>query len=202
MRTEKKGSRAQALRSRAEAIAREAGVAEQREGMSPEEVRETLHELRVHQIELETQNEELRRVDATRARYCELYDMAPVGYCTVSEKGLILEANLTTGTLLGVARGALVDQPIARFILKDDQVIYYFHRKRLLEFDEPPACELRMVKQGGSIFWARMEATTGRDERGDPVFRVMISDISRAQAEPRSGCNWPPASSRTPAKGS
>ena len=67
-----------------------------------------LHDLRVHQIELETQNEELRRahveLDATRARYFDLYDLAPVGYCTLSAKGLILQSNLTAATLLGVVR--------------------------------------------------------------------------------------------------
>ena len=95
-----------------------------------------LHELRVHQIELEMQNEELRRaqaeLDAARARYFDLYDLAPVGYCTLSEQGLILEANLTAATLLGVARGALVKQPFTRFILKEDQDIYYLHRKTAL----------------------------------------------------------------------
>ena len=68
------------------------------------------------------QNEELRKtqakLEASRARYFDLYDLAPVGYCTVSEKGLILEANLTAATMLGVARGAAVKQPITRFILK------------------------------------------------------------------------------------
>ena len=91
----------------------------------------------MHQIELEMQNEELRRaqveLDAARARYFDLYDLAPVGYCTVSEEGLILEANLTAATLLGVARGALVKQPLTRFILTEDQDIYYLHRKQLFE---------------------------------------------------------------------
>ncbi len=88
--------------------------------LSPEETRQTLHELRVHQIELEMQNEELRRaqveISAARARYFDLYDMAPVGYCTICEKGRILEANLTATTLLGVARAKLVDRHISQFI--------------------------------------------------------------------------------------
>jgi PAS domain-containing protein len=115
------------LRQQAEAAARQeaAQSPETHEALSPAQMRQTLHELRVHQIELEMQNEELRRaqveLDAARARYFDLYDLAPVGYCTLSEPGLILEANLTAATLLGVPRGALVKQPISRFILPEDQ---------------------------------------------------------------------------------
>jgi PAS domain-containing protein len=60
-----------------------------------------------------------------------------VGYCTLSEQGLFLEANLTATTLLGVARSALVKQSISRFIVKEDEEIYYLHRKQLFETGEP-----------------------------------------------------------------
>src|ERR1035437_2844080 len=79
-----------------------------------------LYELRVHQIELEMQNEELLRthveLDAARARYFDFYDLAPVGFFTVSEQGLILEANLTAASRLGVARDALAQQRLTSFI--------------------------------------------------------------------------------------
>ena len=97
------------LRRQAEKIIRGkvARMSENLKALSPEEIRKTIHELHVHQIELEMQNEELRRaqaeLDAARSRYFDLYDLAPVGYCTISEKGLILEANLTAATMLGVA---------------------------------------------------------------------------------------------------
>jgi len=83
----------------------------------------------VHQIELEMQNEELRRAQAelgdTRARYFDLYDLAPVGYVTISEKGFVIEANLTIAGLIGVTRSDLVKQPISRFILPEDQDTYW-----------------------------------------------------------------------------
>ena len=105
------------------------------------EARELLHELRVHQIELEMQNEELRRaqmaLDASRARYFDLYDLAPVGYLTISESGLILEANLLACSIAGVSRGALVKQPISKLIVEEDQDIYYLHRKKLFATGEP-----------------------------------------------------------------
>ena len=178
------------LRKLAEEKAREKTTRspEKLEAMSSEETLRTLHELRVHQIELEMQNEELRtaqvELDAARARYFDLYDLAPVGYCTLSETGLILEANLTAATLLSVARGALGKQPITRFILREDQDIYYLHRKYLFETGEPQVCELRMVKKDGAPFWARLEATVAQGANGAPVGRVVLSDITeRKRAE-------------------
>src|SRR5512140_3177968 len=125
------------LRRRAEAMVpgRAAPPLDNLDALSPEEMRRTFHELRVHQIELELQNEELRQaqaeLDAARARYFDLYNLAPVGYCTVSEQGLILEANLTAAALLGVARTDLVQRPLTSFILPEDQDIYYLYRKQL-----------------------------------------------------------------------
>jgi len=175
-----------ALRERAEAIAREqsAQAPEDLEALPPEETTQALHELRVHQIELEIQNEELRRAQvdlaASQARYFDLYDLAPMGYVTVSEQGLILEANLTAATLLGVARGALVKQQISRFILKEDQDVYYWLHKTLLETGKPQACELRMRKQDGAPFWARLEATATQNADGAPVCRaVLTSPLAR-----------------------
>src|SRR3990172_4427764 len=116
-----------ALRRQAEGIAggKAFRIPENMESLSIEVARRTLHELRVHQSELEMQNEELRRaqaeLDAVRARYFDLYDLAPVGYCTLAETGLILEANLTVANVLGIARGGLVRQPLSRFIRDEDQ---------------------------------------------------------------------------------
>ena len=123
----------QALRCAAEDRLRELATrpSESIEADWPEAARQLLYELRVHQTELEMQNEELRRVqlelDATRARYFDIYDLAPVGYCTLSEQGLILEANLTAATLFGITRGELARQRLSRFILKADQDIFYLH---------------------------------------------------------------------------
>jgi PAS domain S-box-containing protein len=149
---------------------------------TPEALEHMLHELRVHQIELEMQNEELRRAQAEiedgRARYFDLYDLAPVGYCTLSEKGLILEANLTAATLLGVVRSALIKQPLSRFILKEDRDIYYLHRKHLFETGEPQQCELRLVKPDGAPFWAQLTGTAAQGQDGELVCRVVVSDIA------------------------
>ena len=142
-------------------------------------------DLRAHQIELEMQNEELRRtqekLDASRTRYFDLYDLAPVGYVTISETGLILEANITAANLLGIARDDLVKLRFSRFILNEYQGTFYLLRKQILETSEPQSCELQMARQGGAPFWARLEATTVRDESGAPENRLVLSDITESK---------------------
>jgi len=173
------------LRRRAEERVREkaAEMPELGRALSSEELRPVLHDLRVHQIELEMQNEELRRtqadLEASRARYFDLYDLAPVGYFTISEKGLILEANFTAATLLGVARGALIKQPLTRFIVPEDQDRYYLHRKQLFATGARQLLDLQLQRENGTQFWARFEATTAQDADGaTQVCRAVVSDVS------------------------
>ena len=145
-----------------------------------------IHELEVHQIELELQNQELRRsqaeLEVSRNKYFELYDLAPVGYLSISETGLILGANLTAAQLFGLERQAIRDKPFTRFIIPEDQDAYYQHRLRLFETGERQACEIRMLRQDGSNFWGRLEATVAPGaESGKPVFRTTISDITEGK---------------------
>jgi PAS domain S-box-containing protein len=141
-----------------------------------------LHELQVHQIELEMQNEELRRayvrLDTERARYVDLYDLAPVGYLTVSEKGFVQQANLTACSLLGVARGMLIGQAFSRFVLADDADIFYLLRKKILRNPAPQACELRMLTPAATPVCLHLDVSCARDEHGEPVLRITLSDIS------------------------
>ena len=186
------------LRWRAEEAARKNAIpsADIPGDLSPQDMREVIHDLRVHQIELEMQNEELRRaqveLSAARDRHFDLYDMAPVGYCIISQEGLILEANLTVVTLLGTARAALIKQPITRFILKEDQDTYYLHRRKFLQTGEPHACDLRMLRKDGTAFWTRLMATSaqaapttsGQATEATSASRLVLIDISeRRQVE-------------------
>jgi len=151
--------------------------------MSPEEIKHTVHELQVHQIELEMQNNNLRAIhtqlDAARARYFDLYDLAPVGYVTISEKGLILEANLAAATLLGVGRNMLAKRPFSQFILREDQDVYYLRRKQLVETGLPQRVELRMLKSDGEMFWSGLDAIAAQDDDGMPACRIIITNISK-----------------------
>ncbi|MBF0550313.1 MAG: PAS domain S-box protein [Deltaproteobacteria bacterium] len=159
------------------------------ETLWPEAAQQLLHELRVHQIELEMQNEELRltqaKLEDSRARYFNLYDHAPVGYFTVSEEGLILEANLMAAGWFGVPRNELPQQPLSRFILPEDQHVYADHGRKVFETGMPQVCELRIVGRDGAQFWVRLEATVAQDgQSGIPVARVVTSDITeRRQIE-------------------
>jgi PAS domain S-box-containing protein len=153
------------------------------DSMSPEQIRRLGHELQVYQLELEMQNEELLRtqveLDAARDKYFDLYDLAPLGYFTISEKGLILEGNLTGAKLLGMERHTLASQPFAGFIHPEDQDIYYHHRRRLFEMAAPQVCEVRMLRRDGSHFWAGLEATIAQDADGEPACRLTMTDITK-----------------------
>jgi PAS domain S-box-containing protein len=149
--------------------------------LAPEAAQQMLRDLTVHRMELELQNSELRRTQlqllASRARYFDLYNRAPVGYFTLTQAGLIQKANLTVADLLGVARAALVKQPLTNFILPADQDVYYHHRKQLVETGARQVCELRLVRSNGEACWVRLEATS-KPHPGGVVCRAVVSDIS------------------------
>ena len=175
---------ARELRERAlrEARQRALQIPENLSGLSLEDSGKLLHELRVHQIELELQNEELRRaqeeLEVSRGRYFDLYDLAPVGYLTIGEKGTVLEANLTLAGLLDMARSELVKQPWTRFICNEDQDVYFKHRKRLFSSGAPDGCEMRLVKSNGQTVWVRLEARVAQGADGTRVCRTAVSDVS------------------------
>ena len=152
--------------------------------MSPEAIQQTLQELRVHQIELELQNEQLRQrqeeLDAADVRFFDFYDLAPVGYVTVSEKGLILEANLTAAKLLGVGRSKLVKQLFSRYILKEDGDldIFSLHREKLFKNHTPQTWEMQMRTMDGTKFWAQIAALVVESANGAPICRIVMINIT------------------------
>lgn len=172
------------LRCRAEAVAAEklAQAEVNVEQMSADAAGKLLHELQVYQIELQMQNDELRRsqqsLEASRAIYFELYNLAPVGYLTISDQGLISEANLTFAVLLDTPLKTLIKQPFSQFVFREDQDGYYFWSKRLFETGEPQECELRMVNRNDMPFWIRLVANLSQENDGSTVVRAVVSDIS------------------------
>jgi PAS domain S-box-containing protein len=166
------------------------------EAFTQDESHHMAHELKVHQIELESQNEELRntqlKLEESRNRYFALYDLAPFGDITVSKDGLISQANLTAGNLLNLERGSLVGKSIGNFIIKDDQDAYYLFLNQLIKTGEAQICELRIKRNNDGEIWVRLESTCSdrvlqSSEKGDSEgygYRIILSDISeRKQAE-------------------
>ena len=182
--TKQKARSEESLRRRAEEIAR--GNGEQTARIFPEHPVDDpeiiLHELRVQQIEMEIQNEELlssqKELEASRTRYYELYNFAPVGYLTISDKGIISQVNLAFATLLAVPMKMLVRHPMTQFIFREDQDIYYFWRKTLMDTSAPQVCELRLQKNGGKQIWVRMVANLAKDKHGVTEIRAAVSDIT------------------------
>ena len=157
---------------------------------SPEELRRMLHELRVQKVELEMQNEELRRaqveLDASRVRYFDLYNMAPVGYCTLDESSIIREVNLMAANLLGLTREQLVACPITKFIATGSQDVFSQALRQTSATDTPQTCYLQLVHPeaamdattGSTPFWVGL-AMTGIENADDQrELRLVINDIS------------------------
>ncbi|MGA7143787.1 MAG: sigma 54-interacting transcriptional regulator [Desulfobacterales bacterium] len=147
------------------------------------DVNKLVEDLHIHQIELEIQNEELRRaqseLEVSRDGYSDLYDFAPVGYVTISEKGLILQANLACADMLGVERSSLIKKPFSRFVKKEDQDVFYLHRKTLFETKTKQVCELKLVRKDRTQFYAQLECILIKDTQGNITqTRTAISDIS------------------------
>ncbi|MFZ4481624.1 MAG: ATP-binding protein, partial [Rhodoferax sp.] len=140
---------------------------------------ESLH---THQIELKAQNEELIRSETelseARSRYFDLYNMAPVGYCTVNEKGLILDVNLTGSSMLGLPRCKLVGMAFYRLVLQEERPIYHLHSTALLTSRLPQECELRLTLPDGVSLWVHLMSSVEQEGQGASVLRVVISDIT------------------------
>jgi two-component system, cell cycle sensor histidine kinase and response regulator CckA len=150
-----------------------------------EKVREVIRELRVHQGELETQNEELLRahtvLERSTARYFDLYDRAPVAYVTVGARGRILEANLRAARLLGVDTHALFHAPFARFLSDDSVDTWHLERLALLESSAPRSFELTLKSGNGNLVSCLVEATLAVGTDGQPVARAAVIDLSARQ---------------------
>ena len=141
-----------------------------------------IHELEVHQVELELQNEELREVksdlELSRDQYQELYDYAPISYLTLTYQGLIKSINLTGAALLRRERAILLNKPLASFIAKSCFPIFYQHVADALANDRRHTCEVGLVSKGVSDTFIRLDSIGAVMGGGEKVIKVAISDIT------------------------
>ena len=153
-----------------------------------DDLHKLIEDLHVYQIELEMQNEELRRaqleIEKARDRYSDLYDFAPVGYFTISGKGLILEANLYGARLFNIERRNLINAAFNRFIPPQHQDKFYHYCKAVFKSKTKQTCDLELVRKNGTQFYARLESVAIGEKAGNRrQIRTTVTDISdRVQA--------------------
>jgi PAS domain S-box-containing protein len=154
-----------------------------------EDPRRLLHELQVHQVELEMQNGELLasrdRTEALLEKFTDLYDFAPVGYFTLDQMGRIVEANLTGATTLGFERSRLMRRRLLPFVDAASRPTFLRFLERSFEGEENNVCEVPLAKPDGTRLWARLHGTVALPFDGSPrLCQVAISDITHSkQAE-------------------
>jgi PAS domain S-box-containing protein len=168
------------LRERAEAAwkARHLDLGE----TNADDLARLVHDLEVHQIELEMQNEELRRaqseLEESRQQLSDLYDFAPVGYLTIDRSNVITEANLTCAAMLGVERGRLVGRPFTRFLSHGSQDAFYLATRA----DDARRPELVLRKTDGSHLRVSMEMARAVEPGGGTFYRCVLIDITAPHA--------------------
>ncbi len=150
------------------------------------------HELQVHRIELEMQNEELRRaqlaLEAARDRYVDLYDFAPLGYLTLDRFGLVGEANLTAARLLGIERAQLLGRRLSRHVAPADRERWHRHMAALVQGAAPGPIELALLGPGALHWHAQLDGLRVQAADAGPALRIALTDISarkRAESELR-----------------
>ena len=180
----RKSADAAGLRRRAEERLREQKTSSGRL-QTGQDLQRLVHELEVHQIELEMQNEELlearAEVEAGLKRYMDLYDFAPVGYFTFGRDGEIRQVNLAGARLLGVERSRLVGRRFGLCVSEADRPAFDALLKTAFESTATAACEVAILKEGTSPLVVRIEAAAAEDGR---ECRAVVADITeRKRAE-------------------
>ncbi|MHB8864159.1 MAG: PAS domain-containing protein [Pirellulaceae bacterium] len=170
------------LRRRAEDRLR-ANEASPAEVASVTDARALVHELQVHQIELEMQNEELQRarVEAEEAseKYLDLFDFAPVGYFLWDHEGRILELNLAGAALLGLERSSVVGKRLSQFMIRTDQATFAEFCQRVVQVDTKSFCELKLQPAGRAVdVLIEGRAVFTRDGQ-TPLCRAAVIDLTQ-----------------------
>jgi len=154
--------------------------------MPVKDVQQLVHELQIHQIELEMQNEGLRRaqmeLEAARDRYVDLYDFSPAGYLALDTSGTIVEANLRAGMLFGINRNKLIGQSLARLLASDDQDLFHRHCQDVLKTGTRQTCEVHLRKKAGAASCVYLASLAIQEEPGRITqWRTAILDVTERE---------------------
>ena len=183
-----KEKRSRSLRKRAESVWRSGTDLS---GASTKEVARLVHELGVHQIELEMQNEELRRAQAeleeSRNHWLDVYEFAPVGYLTLDEQAIIQEANLRAAALFHIPRGRLPGKHFRSLVAPESKAAFNVFW-RALNKGTRQVSELSLRGPDDTQLWSSLEAAERREADGRRFWRCAVTDITalkRAENESR-----------------
>ena len=150
--------------------------------LSPEAAQQLLHDMQVHQIQFEMQNEELSRMkaelDTSRASFLELYEYAPIGYCTLDDSGLIVQVNLRAASMLGFVRKDLSSRALANFVFADDQNIFTRWQHGVSSTRVSQECELRLAPREGALIWVRLQRLAIREGWDAGGVHLVLHDIT------------------------
>lgn len=171
---------AQLLRIKAEAQLkvniRKTGTAD-----TEHDIKKLLHELQVHQIELEMQNEELRQAnEATEEalkRYTMLYDLAPMGYFTLTRDGNISELNFTGADMLGERRFSLINSNFKLFVSDESKAVFNEFINRVFSSNYKESCELRLGYKNNPLSYVYMEGVVTGDDKNCLLSVVDVSSL-------------------------
>jgi diguanylate cyclase (GGDEF)-like protein/PAS domain S-box-containing protein len=143
---------------------------------------ELLQELRVHQIELEMQNEQLRKaqieLERSRDRYIDFYDFAPVGYFILNVNGLINEINLTAAALLGLERNKLTHHHFASLVTTEDGDRWHLFFRNVLKSDKTQTCELTLRRADRPHLYVRLDCLSLINNGTVAKVSVVLTDIT------------------------
>jgi PAS domain S-box-containing protein len=175
------------LRRRAEEELKRKGEKRPADDQDPrarDQMQRLIHELQVHQIELEMQNDELRaaqeRIEESRSGYEDLYDFSPLGYFTFDRTGVIQALNLTGAKLLGKERRSLIKSPFSRFIDEKFLNVFLSHLEAVFETGTRQSCELWLETKGRSRVPVAMESIRTEEDHGEiGQCRSAILDITK-----------------------
>ncbi len=149
---------------------------------TPAEQDALVHDLRVHQIELEMQNEQLfntqEMLHESLEKYADLYEFAPVGYITLGRDGLIRETNLTFSGQIDLERSGLINTPLRAYVAKEDRTIFQSHLDGVFATHERQTCELRLEKPKGSMLYIQLISIAVINGDGTEFCRTSVTDIS------------------------
>jgi PAS domain S-box-containing protein len=179
-------SRRKTLRKRAEETLR---TMSHRKEAAEKDLLRIVHELEIHQVELKLQNEELRNAQvelaATRDRYTDLYEFAPLAYITLDKDGKVIESNFMAAGMLGVERRDLVRVNLTKFVTSESQDDWYLHRQAAFSAEGRQVCEIGIHRADGVLLSMRVESVAvglGTERHCRTAF-IDITDRKRAEAE-------------------